>query len=128
MTLESALAHHMPAGSHAGCTLAALSLDHPDYLIRLAEGRVPEECPPGSRIREAVRVVADAILANWEADVLAGRTVGPDEFAAADHANDGVFGTAGTEQIRRSHARRGRHYEENRDEVNPMALFGGTFK
>lgn len=128
MTLETALDYHLPVGPYAGLSLAVLSLDRPDYLIRLSEGAVPEECPPGSPIDAAVRVVADAILDAWAADILAGRTLGPDDFTRADELIDGTFGPAGTERARADHARRGRAYPERpRDEPEPMALFK-TFK
>lgn len=123
MVLARAASLAFTRGPYRGRTLAVLALDDPHYLIRQAE-EPDDDCPPGSDVYSAVRVVADAILDAWTADILAGRTLGPDDFTRADHCLDGTFGPAGTERARADHARRGRAYPERpRDEPEPMALF-----
>jgi hypothetical protein len=111
VTLNQAAAHFAPRGRHRGRPLACIALDDPAYLIRQAE-EPDAECPAGSMFHQAVVIVAARLLQNYEADILAGRTLAPDEFVWADWCNDGTFGTGGTEANREQHRRRGRYYDE----------------
>lgn len=125
MTIHQAAAFFAPRGRHRNRPLACIALDDPAYLIRQAEAP-DRECPPGSAFHEAVKVVAKQIIANYEADILAGRVLAPDEFTRSDWCNDAVFGTAGSEARIAIHRKEGRHLEEPDD--SQRSLFGEVLR
>ena len=91
MTIYQAAGYVIPnIGPHRNRPLACVALDHPEYLVRLAEHGAPE-CPIGGQFHTAVSIVVERMRANAELDIAEGRTLDPAlaRTAVAELRSDG---------------------------------------
>lgn len=98
MNIHQATAYRIPVGEHKNTPIVLVALNHPEYLVRLAEEGAPE-CPKGSQFHQAATLVVERMRQNQEEDIINNRTIDPhlidrERLAWAASHNAHVLGRA----------------------------------